>query len=87
MHSGATTLDFGHKGNDEDSADEDAFIPGIDAQAAVIAKMTNAAGRAGHGYEFSKSNVTQCAIKNNTGASLDTLNGKTIKAWLEYVVD
>lgn len=77
---GTGTIDIGTTDNGTEPADQDGFIAAADASGQAVQQ---AGSGAYIGQKFSEETVVQAYMNGATGSA----TGKTIKVWLEYIVD
>ena len=77
---GTGTIDVGTQANGTESADQDGFIAAADASGQAVQQ---AGSGANIGVKFSAETVVQAYFSGATGSA----TGKTIKVWIEYIVD
>lgn len=77
---GTGTIDVGTADNGTESADQDGFIAAADASGQAVQQ---AGSGAYIGQKFSEETVVQAYMNGATGSA----TGKTIKCWIEYIVD
>jgi len=77
---GTGTIDVGTQANGTESADQDGFIAAADASGQAVQQ---AGSGANIGVKFSAETVVQAYFNGATGSA----TGKTIKVWIEYIVD